>query len=68
MSTARDTFVYPEAPDSLNLTLGSNITTVNSISPEEDDHASAGYITPTERETNDRAKWNNNILSPTGFL
>ena len=60
MSTQRDTFVFP---DKLNGTLESNNTGF-SESPD-DDHASAGYITPTERDHQIAAR--NNILSPTGI-
>ena len=63
MSTQRDTFVFPEKQALLDVTLESNNTGF-SESPD-DDHASAGYITPTEKdhEISDR----NNILSPTGI-
>ena len=63
MSTQRDTFVFPDKQALLNVTLESN-NTAFSESPD-DDHASAGYITPTERDHQIEAR--NNILSPTGI-
>ena len=63
MSTQRDTFVFPDKQALLNVTLESNNTGF-SESPD-DDHASAGYITPTERDHQIAAR--NNILSPTGI-
>ena len=63
MSTQRDTFVFPDKQALLSETLESNNTGF-SESPD-DDHASAGYITPTERDHQIATR--NNILSPTGI-